>query len=88
MRTIQFKLDSLTQQLQLAKDKADRTSKELAKRSEDFANYHHEKHAALTQVEICTRQIARSPCLDATDIVMHTTPSLDSLCDPLLACKI
>ncbi|KAI9435095.1 hypothetical protein H4582DRAFT_2080017 [Lactarius indigo] len=46
-----FKLDSLTQQLQLAKDEADRTSKELAKKSEDFANYRHEKHAAHSQLQ-------------------------------------
>jgi nucleoprotein TPR len=48
---IQFKLDSLSQQLQLAKDEADRTSKELVKKSEDFANYRHEKHAALAQLQ-------------------------------------
>ncbi|KAF8265884.1 hypothetical protein EI94DRAFT_1734451 [Lactarius quietus] len=46
-----FKLDSLTQQLQLAKDEADRTSKELVKKSEDFTNYRHEKHAALAQLQ-------------------------------------
>lgn len=46
-----FKLDSLTQQLQLAKDEADRTSKELVKKSEDFANYRHEKHAALAHLQ-------------------------------------
>ncbi|KAH9056279.1 hypothetical protein EDB87DRAFT_1637584 [Lactarius vividus] len=46
-----FKLDSLTQQLQLAKDEADRTSKELAKKSEDFANYRHEKHASHSQLQ-------------------------------------
>ncbi|KAH9974884.1 hypothetical protein BGW80DRAFT_1444514 [Lactifluus volemus] len=45
-----FKLDSLTQQLQLARDEADRTSKELTKKSEDFAKYRHEKHAALSQL--------------------------------------
>lgn len=44
-------MDSLTQQLQLAKDEADRTSKELVKRSEEFANYRHEKHAALAQLQ-------------------------------------
>ena len=48
---MQFKLDSLTQQLQLAKDEADRTSKELVKKSEDFANYRHEKHAALAHLQ-------------------------------------
>ncbi|KAH8980106.1 hypothetical protein EDB92DRAFT_1901586 [Lactarius akahatsu] len=46
-----FKLDSLTQQLQLAKDEVDRTSKELAKKSEDFANYRHEKHASHSQLQ-------------------------------------
>ena len=48
---VQLRLDSLTQQLQLAKDEADRTSKELVKRSEDFANYRHEKHAALAHLQ-------------------------------------
>ncbi|KAH9992148.1 hypothetical protein BJV77DRAFT_1067895 [Russula vinacea] len=47
----QFKLDSLSQQLQLAKDEADRSSKELTKKSEDFAKYRHEKHAALSQLQ-------------------------------------
>jgi|SRR6266403_810697 len=47
---MQFKLDSLSQQLQLTRDEADRTSKELIKKSEDFAKYHHEKHAALAQL--------------------------------------
>lgn len=48
---MQFKLDSLTQQLQLARDEADRTSKELMKKSEDFAKYRHEKHASLAQLQ-------------------------------------
>ena len=48
---MQFKLDSLSQQLQLARDEADRTSKELNKKSEDFAKYRHEKHAALAQLQ-------------------------------------
>ncbi|KAI0260660.1 hypothetical protein BC834DRAFT_925773 [Gloeopeniophorella convolvens] len=46
-----FKLDSLTQQLQLAKDEAERTSTELAKKSEDYAKYRHEKHAALAKLQ-------------------------------------
>ena len=48
---MQFKLDSLSQQLQLARDEADRTSKELMKKSEDFAKYRHEKHTALAQLQ-------------------------------------
>src|SRR6266436_5662745 len=47
---MQFKLDSLSQQLQLARDEADRTSKELIKKSEDFAKYCHAKHTALAQL--------------------------------------
>jgi nucleoprotein TPR len=40
---------TLSQQLQLARDEADRISKELIKKSEDFAKYRHKKHSALAR---------------------------------------
>jgi nucleoprotein TPR len=42
---------TLSQQLQLARDETDRTSKEHIKKSEDFAKYRHEKHSALAQLQ-------------------------------------
>lgn len=41
----------LSQQLHVAKDEADRTSKEFIKKPEDIAKYRHEKHAALAQLQ-------------------------------------
>lgn len=47
----QFKLDSLTQQLQLAKDEAERTSADLLAKSDEFAKYRRAKHAELVQLQ-------------------------------------
>ena len=40
-----------SQQLQVAKDETDHTSKEHIKNPEDFGTYRHEKHAALAQLQ-------------------------------------
>ena len=40
-----------SQQLQVAKDETDRTSKELIKKAEDFGTYRYKKHAALAQLQ-------------------------------------
>ncbi|KAI9059234.1 hypothetical protein FKP32DRAFT_1606262 [Trametes sanguinea] len=46
-----FKLESLSQQLELARGEAERTSAELAEKTEDFAKYRRTKHAELTQLQ-------------------------------------
>ncbi|KAI0953616.1 hypothetical protein AcW1_007790 [Taiwanofungus camphoratus] len=46
-----FKLDSLSQQLQLAKEEAARASEELTAKTEDFAKYRRTKHAEFAQLQ-------------------------------------
>ncbi|GJE88476.1 hypothetical protein PsYK624_045590 [Phanerochaete sordida] len=46
-----FKLDSLSQQLQLARDEAERASADLAAKSEDFAKYRRTQHAEFAQLQ-------------------------------------
>ncbi|OSD07459.1 hypothetical protein PYCCODRAFT_1456277 [Trametes coccinea BRFM310] len=46
-----FKLESLSQQLELARGEAERTSAELAAKTEEFAKYRRTKHAELTQLQ-------------------------------------
>lgn len=47
----QFKLETLTQQLDLAKTEAERVSADLATKTEDFAKYRRSKHAELVQLQ-------------------------------------
>lgn len=47
----QFKIESLTQQLDLAKNEAERASTDLAKTSEEFSQYRRTKHAELVQLQ-------------------------------------
>lgn len=46
-----FKIDSLTQQMQLAKDEAERTSKDLTEKTEEYSRYRRTKHAELAQLQ-------------------------------------
>ncbi|KAI0338862.1 hypothetical protein BDW22DRAFT_1362157 [Trametopsis cervina] len=46
-----FKLDSLSQQLELAKEEAKRTSADLATKTEEYATFRRTKHAELTQLQ-------------------------------------
>ena len=47
----QFKVDSLTQQLQLSQAEAERNASELTSKSEEFAKYRRSKHAELVQIQ-------------------------------------
>ncbi|KAH0586397.1 Nucleoprotein TPR [Termitomyces sp. J132] len=46
-----YKIESLSQQLQLAQAEAERTNNELTVKSEDFSKYRREKHAELANVQ-------------------------------------
>ncbi|TFY82201.1 hypothetical protein EWM64_g1811 [Hericium alpestre] len=46
-----FKLDSLSQQLQLAKDEAARATSELTVKAEEYTQYRHTKHAELAALQ-------------------------------------
>ncbi|KAG6850340.1 hypothetical protein H0H93_014613 [Arthromyces matolae] len=46
-----YKIDSLSQQLQLAQAEAERTNNELTSKSEEFSKYRREKHAELANVQ-------------------------------------
>lgn len=46
-----FKIDSLTQQLQLAKDESERTSNDLIAKSEEYSKYRRTKHAEFAQLQ-------------------------------------
>lgn len=48
---MQFKLESLTQQLQLSQSEAERTSTELTTKSEEYSKYRREKHAELVTLQ-------------------------------------
>lgn len=47
----QFKLDTLTQQLQLAQSEVERTNTELNSKSEEFSKYRRTKHSELTTIQ-------------------------------------
>jgi nucleoprotein TPR len=47
----QFKVDTLTQQLQLAQSEVERTSSELSSKVEEFAKYRRTRHAEITQLQ-------------------------------------
>ena len=59
-RTPQFKLDSLQQQLKLAKDEAERSSAELASKSEEFAKYRRSQHAEFVQLQAAHDALAQN----------------------------
>ncbi|KAF7966386.1 hypothetical protein HWV62_38881 [Athelia sp. TMB] len=48
---IKFKIDTLTQQLQLAQSEAERTSSELNDKTEEFAKYRRTKHTEHSQLQ-------------------------------------
>ena len=48
---MQFKIDTLTQQLELSKSEAERTSKELNEKTEEFAKYRRSKHSESSQLQ-------------------------------------
>lgn len=47
----QFKIETLTQQLQLAQSEVERTSSELATKVEEFAKYRRSRHSELAQLQ-------------------------------------
>ncbi|KAI0357500.1 hypothetical protein OH77DRAFT_1435746 [Trametes cingulata] len=55
-----FKLESLTQQLELARTEAERTSAELSAKTEEFAKYRRTKHAELTQLQAAHDSLAQT----------------------------
>nr|UPW42857.1 nucleoprotein MLP2 [Hypsizygus marmoreus] len=55
-----FKIDSLTQQLQLAQAEADRTNTELNSKAEEFSKYRRTKHAELTNLQAALDSITQS----------------------------
>ncbi|KAI0699945.1 hypothetical protein C8T65DRAFT_709807 [Cerioporus squamosus] len=55
-----FKLESLTQQLELAKAEAERSAAELATKSEEFAKYRRAKHAELAQLQAAHDSLAQT----------------------------
>ncbi|KAI0373683.1 hypothetical protein BV20DRAFT_669146 [Pilatotrama ljubarskyi] len=55
-----FKLESLTQQLELARSEAERTAAELAAKTEEFAKYRRTKHAELTQLQAAHDSLAQT----------------------------
>ncbi|KAG6903157.1 hypothetical protein C0995_004704 [Termitomyces sp. Mi166 len=66
-----YKIESLSQQLQLAQAEAERTNNDLTAKSEDFSKYRREKHAELANVQAS---------LDAlTETHVATQASLKSL---------
>ncbi|KAH8082011.1 hypothetical protein BXZ70DRAFT_631748 [Cristinia sonorae] len=46
-----FKIDSLSQQLQLAKDEAERSSRDLTEKSEEYSKYRRAKNAELAELQ-------------------------------------
>lgn len=48
---MQFKIESLSQQLELSKAEADRNSKELTSKAQEFAEYRRTKHAELVSLQ-------------------------------------
>ena len=50
-RQLQFRLESLQQQLNLAKDEAERASADLATKSDEFAKYRRAQHAEFAQLQ-------------------------------------
>ncbi|KAI0081625.1 hypothetical protein K474DRAFT_1635534 [Panus rudis PR-1116 ss-1] len=55
-----FKLETLTQQLELAKSEVERTSADLAAKSEEFANYRRQKRAELAQLQAAHDSLAQT----------------------------
>ncbi|KAI0667763.1 hypothetical protein C8Q78DRAFT_1052496 [Trametes maxima] len=55
-----FKIDSLAQQLELARSEAERTTAELATKTEEFAKYRRTKHAELTQLQAAHDSLAQT----------------------------
>ncbi|KAI8994233.1 hypothetical protein BD414DRAFT_506685 [Trametes punicea] len=55
-----FKLESLSQQLELAQAEAERASAELAAKTEEFAKYRRAKHAELTQLQAAHDSLAQT----------------------------
>jgi nucleoprotein TPR len=47
----QFKIDTLTQQLELSQSETERTSTELNEKTEEFAKYRRSKHSELSQLQ-------------------------------------
>lgn len=60
MTLLQFKLDSLTQQLELARGEAERTAAELATKTEEFAKYRRTKHAEFSQLQAAHDSLAQN----------------------------
>ena len=60
LKSSQFKLESLTQQLELAKSEAERSAAELAAKSEEFAKYRRTKHAELAQLQAAHDSLAQT----------------------------
>ncbi len=56
----QFKLEALTQQLELAKSEAERAAAELATKSEELAKYRRTKHAELAQLQVAHDSLAQT----------------------------
>ena len=56
----QFKLDSLSQQLELAKAEAERSAAELSTRSEEFTKYRRTKHAELAELQAAHDALAQT----------------------------
>ncbi|OCH84090.1 hypothetical protein OBBRIDRAFT_808494 [Obba rivulosa] len=71
-----FKVDSLTQQLELAKGEAERTSAELAAKTDEFAKYRRAKHAELAQLQASHDSLAQTHA--ATESTLKTLQSQHS----------
>ncbi|EMD40194.1 hypothetical protein CERSUDRAFT_112402 [Gelatoporia subvermispora B] len=71
-----FKVDSLTQQLKLAKAEAERASAELAAKTEEFAKYRRAKHAELAQLQASHDALAQTHA--ATESTLKTLQSQHS----------
>ncbi|KAI5123451.1 hypothetical protein M0805_008822 [Coniferiporia weirii] len=50
-RATAFKVETLTHQLQLARDENERTNSELSKKSEEFSTYRRDKHTEIVQLQ-------------------------------------
>ncbi|CAL1712475.1 unnamed protein product [Somion occarium] len=68
-----FKLESLTQQLKLARDEVDRLTADLTAKTEEYANYRHQKHAELSQLQASHDSLAQTHT--ATDNTLKTLQS-------------
>ncbi|KAG6891509.1 hypothetical protein C0992_005042 [Termitomyces sp. T32_za158] len=63
-----FKIESLSQQLQLAQAEAERTNNELTVKSEDFSKYRREKHAELANVQASLDALTETHAVTQTSL--------------------